>query len=329
MSSLKPLASIIVPVYGTEKTLDSCVESLVKQTLRNVEIILVDDGSPDSCPEKCDQWALRDTRIKVLHKKNGGLSDARNAGLSIARAPYIGFVDSDDTIEEDMFEILYENITKYKADLSLCGVVHHFPTRNIESSAEQFEVVSGEDALNLTLQGKIPGIWAVVRLYSADLIRDVCFPKGVNYEDAYIAADIYKLASKVVIDPRPLYHYWHREGSITKTSVTNKSLDEISSFDHTCDIAELAYPHLSEACQFRRLWSRFDVLDKLAFSQRPLSNESQIIEDYLIRFLRSHAKEILKNENFRLSRKLSMCLLLINKKIYYAGARAMTRLRER
>ena len=110
--------SVVVPVYNVEEYLDQCVESLVGQTYKNLEVILVDDGSPDNCPAMCDEWAERDNRIKVIHKENGGVSSARNAALDIASGDYIGFVDSDDWIEPDMYEILIKNAKKYDADIS-------------------------------------------------------------------------------------------------------------------------------------------------------------------------------------------------------------------
>ena len=104
---MEPLISVIVPVYKVEQYLDECVQSIINQTYKNLEIILVDDGSPDRCPEMCDEYARQDSRIKVIHKPNGGLSSARNAGIDIARGEYIGFVDSDDYIAHDMYEKLY------------------------------------------------------------------------------------------------------------------------------------------------------------------------------------------------------------------------------
>ena len=117
-----PKISVIVPVYKVEKYLDRCVESIVNQTYKNLEIILVDDGSPDNCPVMCDEWAEKDERIRVIHKENGGLADARNAGMNIATGDYIGFVDSDDWIEPNMYEVLLKNALKYDADISRCGL---------------------------------------------------------------------------------------------------------------------------------------------------------------------------------------------------------------
>ena len=117
----EPLVSVIVPVYKVEKYLDKCVESIVGQTYKNLEIILVDDGSPDNCPAMCDKWADRDSRIKVIHKQNGGVSSARNAGIDAVQGEFIGFVDSDDWLEPDMYDCLVKNALEYNADISRCG----------------------------------------------------------------------------------------------------------------------------------------------------------------------------------------------------------------
>ena len=117
------LISVIIPIYKVEEYLDHCIKSIVEQTYRKLEIILVDDGSPDKCPLKCDEWAERDGRIRVIHKKNGGLSDARNVGMSIATGSYISFIDSDDWISPDFYEKLYRSITESNAQIAASGIV--------------------------------------------------------------------------------------------------------------------------------------------------------------------------------------------------------------
>lgn len=119
---MNPLISVIVPIYNVEKYLVRCVDSIVNQTYKNLEIILVDDGSPDRCPQMCDDYAEKDSRIKVVHKKNGGLSDARNAGMAVATGEYISFIDSDDWIETSMFELLLNNIFQYDCEISCGGI---------------------------------------------------------------------------------------------------------------------------------------------------------------------------------------------------------------
>ena len=126
------LISVIVPVYKVEQYLDECIQSIVNQTYTNLEIILVDDGSPDNCPQICDEWAKKDSRIRVLHNKNNGVSAARNAGLTIAKGQYIGFVDSDDYIAADMYESLMVGIKQGNKKISCCLVNHVYEDGVIE-----------------------------------------------------------------------------------------------------------------------------------------------------------------------------------------------------
>ena len=117
------LVSVVVPVYKVERYLDKCIGSIVKQTYTNLEIILVDDGSPDNCPQMCDEWAKKDARIRVIHKENGGLSDARNAALDICTGTYVVFVDSDDYVHPEYVSYLYEMIVQHNADLAVCATL--------------------------------------------------------------------------------------------------------------------------------------------------------------------------------------------------------------
>lgn len=319
------LISVVVPVYMVENTLDACVQSILAQTLSNIEVVLVDDGSPDLCGEMCDRWAERDSRVKVLHKANGGLSDARNAGVSVASAPYVGFVDSDDTVDPEMFEVLYGNMVESGADLSLCGVASHYPKKTVLTKDRGKCVVSGKEALRLALTGEIPGIWAVARLYPKELAKRVPFPKGRNFEDAFVTADMYISSPKVVIDSRPLYHYWHRGDSITGGKVSRKALDQVDAFEHMTSRALAAFPELQEEARFRLLWSRFDVLDRFAGVNGPLDEEQRELRNELISYLRRHWTCVLANPYFGKGRKASMLLLAINPSWYFAMVRKRDR----
>ena len=142
-----PIVSVIVPVFNVEKYLDKCIESLIKQKLKDIEIILVDDGSTDLSGKICDEWKTKDSRIQVIHKKNGGLSDARNVGVELAKGKYIGFVDSDDYVSDDMFQILYQNIEKENADISICGMYHCYADKIITKANEGYMVINEIEAM--------------------------------------------------------------------------------------------------------------------------------------------------------------------------------------
>lgn len=156
-----PKISIIVPVYNVEKYLEKCVRSILAQTFTDFELILVDDGSPDSSGAMCDQFAKQDERVKVIHKENGGLSDARNAGIEIATGEYLGFIDSDDYIADDMYELLYTNIVKEDADLSICGIYDVYEGKEPVEKQQQYIVLDKVAAMKMILEAKVVSVHAV------------------------------------------------------------------------------------------------------------------------------------------------------------------------
>lgn len=179
--SCKDLISIIIPIYKVEKFLDRCVESVVNQTYSNLEIILVDDGSPDNCPYMCDEWAEKDSRIKVIHKLNGGLSDARNEGLKSSTGKYVGFVDSDDWIAPEMYERLLQSIIIEHSDIAACSVEMIWEN-NSQSSRMLVQqnncILNRKDAQEALLDEtklKQP-VW--YKLYRKSIIKDIPFAKG-------------------------------------------------------------------------------------------------------------------------------------------------------
>ncbi len=206
--------SIIIPVYKVEKFLRDCMESVLSQTYENLEIILVDDGSPDSCPEICDEYAKMDERIKVIHKKNGGLSDARNAGLDIAKGAYIGFVDSDDIVTPDMFSELAEAMIKNDADLSVCGFYYiNEQGYRLEKEKEIFTqekaLLTGEECLKhiyFEKNGwKLVPVWN--KLYKKEIWETIRFDKGKIHEDEFVFHKIMRQCKKVAILDKPMYGY--------------------------------------------------------------------------------------------------------------------------
>ena len=177
------LISVIVPVYKVEKYLDRCVESIVNQTYKNLEIILVDDGSPDNCGAMCDNWAEKDSRIKVIHKENGGLSDARNAGMNTATGDLMGFVDSDDYISPDMYQLLYENMLENNSDISACGVQIVFEDdrpANLLTKDSNIVLNTGEAMKAIIEESYLKQpVW--YKLYKTELIKDIPFVKCPFY----------------------------------------------------------------------------------------------------------------------------------------------------
>lgn len=225
------LITIIIPVYNVEKYLDKCVESVVKQTYKNLEILLVDDGSKDRCGIMCDEWASRDARIKVIHKENGGLSDARNVALDIAKGEYITCIDSDDYVALDYVEYLYRIASEYNADISCCGM--RFVSEEgvtISGSKKELDkpVVFGmERALEEMLYGKYFSNSACCKLYKKELFSGVRYPKGKRFEDIYTTYKLIAKCSRVVYGSEKKYFYLCRPTGISGDKNPYSRLDAV------------------------------------------------------------------------------------------------------
>ena len=228
---MSQLISIIVPVYKTEKYLDRCVESIVNQTYTNLEIILVDDGSPDNCPKMCDEWAEKDDRIKVIHKVNDGLANARNSGIEMCTGDYVMFADSDDFLELDMVDFLLNLMLKYDADVSRCGFYFSYENTAEEKSASNdtsIKLFSYEERMiDLTTGGHISGV-AWNKLYKNNIIKTHYYDKkdGCS-EDIMHNYRVYKDIHKTVFCDIPKYHYVIRENSITNNTFGYGAFDII------------------------------------------------------------------------------------------------------
>lgn len=244
----KGLISVIVPIYKVEKYLNRCIQSIVGQTYRNLEIILVDDGSPDLCPQMCDEWARKDSRIKVIHKENGGLSDARNAGVAIAKGEYIGFIDSDDYIDEEMYERLYVAIEAAKADLAICNfeMVTEEGLVLSEDSPVKDECFTGLEGLKKIIDA---GGWYYVtawnKLYSRKALKGIKFPIGKINEDQFIVHKVFFQCDKIVSISPKLYKYVQRDGSIMNSIKSVQGLDEVEAF---CEKFNFYKDHGLEDC---------------------------------------------------------------------------------
>lgn len=304
----QPLVSIVVPVYNVEEYLDRCMESLVAQTLGNIEIILVDDGAKDSSPALCDAWQQKDGRVQVIHQENGGLSAARNAGVARARGQFVGFVDPDDYVDHSMYERLYHNIQKESADIAICGAYNCYPNGLIEPAQhEGYYVCDAEEALYRSLDGREIMVTAVTRLYPRELAQKVLFPVGKIQEDAFTTVDFLLGAKRVVIDLAPLYYYEHREGTLSSKPYTHSvTFDLVDAWKRNYELIMQHYPALEQAALFRLCWAHFDVLDAMFVEGAENDPETQ---KYLVKFLRSHVKDIVLSPHFRLTRKIAACAL--------------------
>ena len=216
---MQDLISVIVPVYKVEKYLKRCVDSILAQTYPCLEVILVDDGSPDGCPAICDEYAREDRRVRVIHKENGGLSDARNAGIDAAKGKFLGFVDSDDYVHPRFYELLLQALKEEGADIAGCDVKKVCKTEKIEEKEQQpiqRTVYSGREATaNLyDAQMYLKSVVAWNKLYKKELFEEIRFPKGKLHEDEFTSYKLQYQSESVVYINRAYYFYFQREDGI-------------------------------------------------------------------------------------------------------------------
>ena len=221
------LISVIVPIYKVEEYLDKCIRSIVEQSYTDLEIILVDDGSPDQCGAMCEEWAKKDSRIKVVHKENGGLSDARNAGLAVATGSLISFIDSDDWIAPEFIHTLYQAMVQSGAQIAECAVelVDEEGTGLRVRGPEKQEVLEKLEALRRLIleEGVFQTVWN--KLYRREAVEDILFEKGKYNEDDFWTYQVFDRAEKLALVDKPMYFYLQREGSIMGVGYNPRRLD--------------------------------------------------------------------------------------------------------
>lgn len=225
----QPSISIIVPVYNVESYLKKCIHSIINQTFKDIEIILVDDGSTDHSGEMCEKFALEDKRIRVFHKKNGGLSDARNYGLKVARGQFIGFVDSDDYIHPDMYLILYKMMIEKQVDVSVVSmkwIYNSYDERIEPLNLINPKTISKKQALIGCLTDFHIGNNAWNKLYKKSIWDKFSFPVGKYYEDYFVMYEIINSVSKIATLDEDLYFYVQRTGSIMRSSLSLKKYND-------------------------------------------------------------------------------------------------------
>ena len=308
------LISIIVPVYNVEQYLEKCVNSIINQTYKNLEIILVDDGATDTSCKMCDELAKIDSRIKVYHKENGGLSDARNYGVERATGEYIGFVDSDDYIDSEMYEKLYEAIKKENTDVAECNLKIIYPDRvELFTEKKYYSVCTKQEYLEEYL--KIEKVFgsACVRLINSKIAKKINFPVGKLYEDTYYAYGLINVADSYVIMDAPYYNYLMRENSITNARFNPRIFNLIEIVEEFHNTVYENYPGLEEAADCRRMYAYFSVLNSILLEDE-FKNNSYYPK--IINYFKGNYKMILKNKYINRSRKLSVILIKLNIDLY-------------
>ena len=250
-----PLISIIVPIYNVESYLDACIKSIVSQTYSNLEILLIDDGSSDSCPILCESWAETDSRIKVIHKQNGGLSDARNYGLREAHGMYVAFIDGDDTIAPAFISNLYQAICETGSQIAMCSILQVWSDgRTIPLGHLGYAVYDNKEGMRALIKESIRQT-VCNKLYSYTLVNNLWFPKDKYHEDEFWSYQVFGRATQSVkIDYIGYYYYQHSE-SIMGAAYSLKRLDAIEALSLRQEYIEEYYPSLSSLAKHKLLFS--------------------------------------------------------------------------
>lgn len=242
---MEKMISVVVPVYNVSAYLKQCIDSLVAQTYKNIEIILINDGSTDNSGEICDEYASNFSNISVFHKENGGLSDARNKGIEIARGDFISFIDSDDYVSKYFYEYLMHAATEYKSDIIICGIkdIDEFQNEFFyenDLAKERIVLYNKPTALN-GLYGEYNRDFTVAwnKLYRSTLFKEIRYPKGFIHEDMFVAAQLLSMADKVSYIPTQLYYYRQRGNSIMGTNYKKERLHSVLALEQRLEFYHL------------------------------------------------------------------------------------------
>jgi glycosyltransferase involved in cell wall biosynthesis len=314
---MSPEISIIVPIYKVEPYLKRCVDSILGQTFSNFELILVDDGSPDNCGKICDEYLQKDSRVKVIHKVNGGLSSARNAGLDLANGKYVGFVDSDDYIHQKMFQVLHENAEKYTANVVICDFLKVYETECFYtedfsySNILQFTNIQALNELYTNNNIKFVVVWN--KLYDRTLFKDVRFPDGKSDEDEFIAHRTLYNTNKVIYVQGSLYYYLQRNNSIVGSPFNIRRLDKVYAledrFKFFRTVKQLKLKNKAEK----------DYVDSFFWNYYKAKKELTNVDEDLKKLeknLNKNLSSIIRNPLFGLKHKIALVLFAINPKLY-------------
>lgn len=307
------LISIVVPIYNVEKYLKKCIDSILVQTYKNIEIILVDDGSPDNCGAICEEYGKKDSRIKIIHKENGGLSDARNVGIEVAIGKYITFIDSDDYVDENYIAYLYQILKKYKTRISIIsnyiitsnGKIIDLGLNYKEESIDKIEALKRM----LNEEGYTVSAWS--KLYDIELFKNVKFPKGKLCEDNGTTYKLIEQVENVAFGNKSKYYYLKRDGSIMLSTFNEKKLDMIYLTDEMCDFLEKKYPELEKVTKRRKIYARFNILRQM------INTNNDVIENEIISYIMKNKIEIILNREYSKRDKFALICLLFGKKFFF------------
>lgn len=300
------LISVIIPIYNVESYLRECVESVINQTYKNLEIILVDDGSTDGCAAICDEYKKKDNRVKVIHKKNGGLSSARNTGLDIANGRYISFVDSDDFVGKHLYEMANRSMSKYNAQIYCFRNTDH----RITSTSEEF--VSDSDVIydKVTAYKEYNNVYGTIddaiwdKIFEASLFKGIRFPEGKICEDIFTFYKLVDKSDKIIYNNSVLYFYRARESSLSQSgSKVDKFFDNMEANEEVFEYVSNKYPD-----------TYIDMLTKIEYQYIWLYHKLIIVKDIrstnVMKKIKSIYKEVMKNRRIPIVKKAQLFFIV-------------------
>lgn len=317
---MEELISIVVPIYNVEQYLRKCIDSILDQSYKNLEIILVDDGSPDSSGKICDEYAKEDIRVRVIHQDNTGLSGARNAGLEIANGKYISFIDSDDWIDSKFIETLYHDMKENNAQIAAPGFCLAYEDGSYvnDSKVDKLTIYNTQEALETFLFNGYLTPCVASKLWDIRLWTDVRCPQGKLHEDQYTTYKLIDKAKKIVFDPGTKYYYFKHHGSIGHSHFNKKTYDLLEAINEEYNFITEKYPNTKGTMKAARaFW-------ELVFVNMMIN--SNAVDKDVIRSIRkrtrSSLKEIYNCAYINRIRKIELILFAINFRVYSVAYKA-------
>lgn len=312
------LISIIIPVYNNSKSLKRCLESVVNQTYKDLEIIIVNDGSTDNSLDICNEFAKKDDRIVIIDKENGGVSSARNAGLKVANGEYIGFVDGDDTINEKMYEILLDNLIGYDADVSICSFIFKFQDNSekhyFNNKDKTIKILNNKQAIIEALKGRLFAGHLCNKLFKTKIINNLLLDEDIYvYEDLLLCIKAFEGSKSVVFDPLPLYNYYIHDESAYNRLFNKKQLTANLACDRIIVFLKASYPKAVKYVLANCLLYNLNLLWKI----RDYSlDDKEIIERQIINRMR-YCLKFSTIFNIKIYQTILIISALLNVELFY------------
>lgn len=315
MGDGEPLISVVLPVYNVERFLKRCVNSVRNQDYKNLEILLVDDGSTDNSGILCDDFAREDQRIFVIHKANGGPSDARNCGIAQAKGKYITFIDSDDEVDLDYVSYLYSLIIKFKCKMSLCShrILYEKSGKIINLGNKTETVLSAKNCIEKMCYHDLVDTSAWGKLYETSLFHDVTYPDRKKFEDMGTTYKLFINSERIACGFNSKYTYHIRDNSITTSDFSLSKLDLLEMTDCMARDVIYRYPELRQAVLRRQVYARFSTLNQMLNVDDKTANS---IKEEIVKYIKMHSNEVLRDTFAPRRDKIAVLSLMVGISFY-------------